>query len=113
MQYAKCRNQAHLQKIKPPPSGTALFFWKYNPLAHCYGVAGKRLYTVLRCAQLLRKRCTKVQLATTWRGFSRALAVATKEATDTGSKNKVSEWLAQQRRDAEAAAEPPEPEQNK
>lgn len=32
-------------------------------------------------------------------------------ALDTGTKNKVSDWLAQQRRDAEAAAEPPEPEQ--
>lgn len=30
-------------------------------------------------------------------------------ALDTGSKDKVSEWLAQQRRDAEAAAKPPEP----
>ena len=32
-------------------------------------------------------------------------------ALDTGSKDRISEWLAQQRRDAEAAAEPPEPEQ--
>lgn len=31
-------------------------------------------------------------------------------ALDTGSKDQLREWLAQQRRDAEAAAEPPEPD---
>ena len=30
-------------------------------------------------------RCTKVQRATTWRGFCRALAVVTQEATDASS----------------------------